>query len=68
MGERAEIRTPPATVTPVQILLERAEIVQVVDSVADAIDAHEWSYLRSLFMDEVEVDHVIQVVAHAAGR
>jgi hypothetical protein len=57
MGERAEIRTPPATVTPVQILLERAEIVQVVDSVADAIDAHEWSYLRSLFMDEVEVDH-----------
>lgn len=44
-------------IDPVRRLLDTAEIREVVDRIAIAIDAREWASLRSLFADEVEVDH-----------
>ena len=39
------------------LLLDRAEIVEVVTRVATLADARDWGALRSLFADEVELDH-----------
>ncbi len=39
------------------LLLDRTEIVDVVTRVATLADARDWSALRSLFADEVELDH-----------
>lgn len=57
MDEQRATGTSPAGIAPVQRLLDRAEVVRVVDSVANALDAREWSYLRSLLLDEVEVSY-----------
>lgn len=39
-----------------QLLLDRAEISDVLHRYATGLDTHNWSLLRSIFLDEVDMD------------
>lgn len=56
-GEPNEGSAAPTAISPVQRLLDRSEIVEVINRIANAVDAREWTSVRSSFVDEVEVDH-----------
>lgn len=44
------------TNTSVQLLVDEAEIVRVVDGIDDAVDAKDWEVCRAYFADEIYVD------------
>ena len=44
------------TAEQLQLLLDRAEITDVVHRYATGLDTHDWPLLRSIFTDEIDVD------------
>ena len=40
----------------IQMLYDRAEISDVVHRYATGLDTHNWPLLRSIFLDEIDVD------------
>ena len=44
------------TAEQLQLLIDRAEISDVVHRYATGLDTHDWPLLRSIFTDEIDVD------------